>query len=148
MMWPHPGEHQLLNRSEHPLLQGMKSYKPMLAKLRNWSHEHYRAALSAYFGGGTIGCETCGLPLIVLFAPIDQLPDWLQAVLWNWQWSDEVKLVNTFCPRCQTTCNTSLAGLVLALPEARAFAQTQPRIRTLPAQPLETQGRSALLTVI
>jgi RNA polymerase sigma-70 factor (ECF subfamily) len=141
-----PGEHQLLNRSEHPLLHGMKSYKPMLAKLRNWSHEHYRAALSAYFGGGTIGCETCGLPLIVLFAPIDQLPDWLQAVLWDWQWSDEVKLVNTFCPRCQTTCNTSLAGLVLALPEARAFAQTQPRIRTFPAQQLETEGRPALMT--
>jgi RNA polymerase sigma-70 factor (ECF subfamily) len=141
-----PGEHQLLNRSEHPLLQGMKSYKPMLAKLRSWSHEHYRAALAAYFGGGTRGCQTCGMPLLVLFAPMEQLPDWLQAVLWEWQWSDEVKLVNTFCPRCQTTCNTSLSGLVLALPEARAFVRAQARIRTLPTQSLETEGRPALLT--
>lgn len=141
-----PGEHQLLTRSEHPLLRGMKSYKPMLAKLRKWSHTHYRAALAGYFRGETITCETCGLPLVVLFAPIDQLPDWLQAVLWDWQWSDEAKLVNTFCPHCQTTCNTSLAGLVLNLPEAQTFAQTQARIRTFPAQPLETQGRSALLT--
>ena len=141
-----PGEHQWLSRNELPLLRGMRSYKPMLTKLRQWSYEHYRPALAAYFAGKSKGCETCGRPLIVLFGPTDQLPDWLQAVLWEWHWSDEFNLVNTFCPYCQDISNTSLAGLVLALPEARAFAHAQPRIRTLPAQALETEGRSALLT--
>jgi RNA polymerase sigma-70 factor (ECF subfamily) len=141
-----PGEHQFLSRNKLPLLRDMKSYKPMLTKLRQWCHEHYRAALAAYFGGETMLCETCRQPMIVLFAPTAQLPDWLRAALWDWQRTDEGKMVHTFCPRCQTTCNTRLSELVLNLPEARAFAHTQSRIRTLPAQPLETEGRSALLT--
>jgi len=143
-----PGEHELLNRNELPLLQGMRSYKPMLTKLKTWCHEHYRAALAAYFDGGTMLCDICRQPLMVLFAPAEQLPDWLKATLWYWELSNEIKLVNTFCPRCQGSCSTTLSGLVLTLPEARAFAHAHPRIRTLPAQSLETEGRSALLTRI
>lgn len=141
-----PSEHQLLSRNELPLLRGMKSYKPMLVQLRNWCYGHYRAALTAYFGGETIACEICRQPLIVLFSPIEHYPDYLQAALRDWQWFDEGKLVSTFCSYCQNACNSTLSSLVLNLPEARAFVHAQSRIRTLPAQPLETQGRSALLT--
>ena len=141
-----PGEHQLLSRNELPLLQGMKSYKPMLTQLRNWCHGHYRAALAAYSGGEAIACETCRQPLIVLLARIEHYPDYLRAALRDWRWFDEGKLVSTYCPHCQNACNTTLSGLVLTLPETRAFAHAQSRICTLPAQPLETQGRSALLT--
>lgn len=141
-----PNEHQWLNRNELPLLQGMTSYKPMLTKVRKWSHKHYRAALVAYFNGGTLLCEACRQSLIVLLASIEQLPDWLQGTIKDCAWSDSAKLVSTFCPHCQTACNTSLPGLVLSLPEARVFAQMQERIRTLPVQSLETEGRAALLT--
>lgn len=143
-----PGEDQLLSRNELPLLQSMKSYKPMFTRLKQWCHEHYRAALAAYFTGGTIGCPACGQPLMVLLAPIEQLPDWLQTSLGDLKWPNEDKLVNTVCLRCQAACNTTLSGLVLTLPEARAFAHTHPRIRTLPIQSLETDGRPALLTRI
>jgi RNA polymerase sigma-70 factor (ECF subfamily) len=141
-----PGEYQLVSRNELPFLQGMKSYKPMLTQLRNWCHRHYRAALTAYFGGETIACEACKQPLIVLLARIEDYPDYLRTALRDWQWFDEGKLVSTFCPNCQHACNTTLSGLVLNLPETRAFAHAQSRITTLPVQPLETQGRSALLT--
>ena len=126
----------------------MKSYKPMLTRLRQWCHQHYRTALTAYFNDGTMTCDTCGQPLTILLAPLEQLPDWLQNSLWHWKWPNNVKLLNTFCSRCQTSCNTTLSGLVLTVPEARAFADTHPRIRTLPVQSLETEGRPALLTRI
>lgn len=141
-----PGEHQLLSRNELPLLQGMKSYKPMLTRLRNWCHGHYRAALAAYFGGEAITCETCRQTLVVLLARIERYPDYLRGTLQNWQWFDEGKLVSTYCSHCQNACNTTLSGLVLNLPETHAFVRAQSRICTFPAQPLETQGRSALLT--
>ncbi len=141
-----PGTHQLLHRSELPLLKGMRSYKPMLTKLRQWSYDHYHAALAAHFAGESAPCEVCGQPLTVLFGPTEQLPERMQALLWEWRWSAEFNMVNTFCPRCQMMSNTSLAGLVLGLPEARAFVHAQSRIRTVPAQALETQGRAALLT--
>lgn len=141
-----PGEHQRLSRSELPALRGMKSYKPMLARLRNWGHEHYRAALAAYFDGGTISCDTCERPLEVRITSVEHLPAWLQADLRDLPWASKGKMVTTFCPHCQTYCCSSLSGLALYLPETRAFTLTRPRIRTLPAQPLETEGCSALLT--
>jgi hypothetical protein len=39
-----------------------------------------------------------------------------------------------------------LEGLVLALPESRLFMQKHPRIRTLPEQIVEAEGRSAVVT--
>ena len=91
-------------------------------------------------------CDTCGQPLTILLAPLEQLPDWLQNSLWHWKWDNGVKLLNTLCSRCQTSCNITLSGLALTQSEAIAFAHAHPRMRTLPVQSLETEGRPALLT--
>ncbi|HEY0757346.1 MAG TPA: RNA polymerase sigma factor [Ktedonobacteraceae bacterium] len=141
-----PHDQQLLSKNELPLLRGMKSYKPMFTQLRNWCHDHYRAALAGYFSGEPLTCETCGQALSTYLALLEHYPEHLRAILWEWQWLDEGKLLSTFCPHCQNACHTTLAALVLNLPEARQFARAESRILTLPTQSLETQGRSALLT--
>ncbi|HET8845338.1 MAG TPA: sigma-70 family RNA polymerase sigma factor [Ktedonobacteraceae bacterium] len=136
---------RLLSRSELPLLQGLKGYKPMLTRLRGWAHGYYRSALTAYFAGESIRCEACGRAQEIFLTTLEQLPTWMQETLWDMQWFDTARLLSTACIYCQATCNTSLSGLALALPETQAFLRAYTRCRTLPAQSLEAQGRPALL---
>lgn len=49
------------------------------------------------------------------------------------------------CRQCGSTYDTQLLGVALARPETRAFWRTHQRIRSLPIQSLEIDGREALL---
>ena len=51
--------------------------------------------------------------------------------------------IRVHCSACDWATNTSLAGLVMALPDAQRFWRENPRIRTLPAQEIEIQGSPA-----
>ncbi|HEV8194347.1 MAG TPA: hypothetical protein VGP82_23090 [Ktedonobacterales bacterium] len=50
------------------------------------------------------------------------------------------------CGSCSATYTVGLSGLVLCLPEAQHFWRTHPRIVTLPAREIESDGCAAILT--
>jgi len=54
--------------------------------------------------------------------------------------------ITLYCPVCDWASNKSLAGFVIALPEAQRFWREHPRMKMLPAQELEAQGSLAFLT--
>ncbi|GCE14776.1 RNA polymerase sigma factor [Tengunoibacter tsumagoiensis] len=141
-----PEQNQLLSKNELSALIHLKSYKPMMAKLRRWCHSYYRTALSAYFNGEKLLCELCGKPGIIQLGRVTELPSWLQIALQDWQWAGGERIISTFCEHCEASCNTTLSGLVLSLPEVHTFIQEQEKIRTLPDRRLEVDGRPALLT--
>lgn len=50
------------------------------------------------------------------------------------------------CPSCKAETLQPLAGLLLALPAGSRFRREHPRMRILPEQEVETDGRTCLVT--
>ena len=130
-------------------IKDVKGYKPMLSRLRIWSHHYYRTGLRE----GTIACEECGRMQDISISLPQDLPDWVlddydqSRPRWAWRNLGEGKrLVSIRCPSCRNSCTTTLDGMALSLPEARQFQNDHPRIRTLPMQEIEAEGRPALVT--
>ena len=125
----------LISRNSLPTLQGVKGYKPLFSRLMNWCDSYYRTGLSQ----GVIACEGCVRNLAVCIAPPP-----LYALTYLQEKNEPT--VNICCKSCNSTFTTPLEHLSLTLPEGRRFWQKHPRIRTLPKQYIEADGREAILT--
>jgi Zn finger protein HypA/HybF involved in hydrogenase expression len=130
-----PAKEDFVSHSYLTVLQGLKGYKPLLTRLTQWCDRYYRAVLSK----DTVLCEDCGNKLSVQIGlPPQSALAWIQKT--------NSRTVNAICTFCNSTSTIGLEGLVLALPESRLFMQKHPRIRTLPEQIVEAEGRSAVVT--
>jgi RNA polymerase sigma factor (sigma-70 family) len=144
---PEPDE--VVSKNMHlAALRGVRGYKPLYSRLGAWCNHTYRTGLRE----GTIACEDCGRMQDVSICTLQELPDWAlrdreRSPIWvgNYLARGE-RLISILCPSCQNSSLTTLDGLTLSLPEARQFHQSHPRIRTLPRQQIEAEGRPALLT--
>lgn len=130
-----PGRDDLVSQNHLPILQGIRGYKPLFSRLILWCDNYYRTSLN----NDISLCKDCGRPLSV---HIGVPPFWVAA----WLRETNRRTVNIKCTFCNTQSSTHLEGLVLALPEGRQFLQTHTRIRTLPRQYVEVEGRAAIIT--
>ncbi|QBD80569.1 RNA polymerase sigma factor [Ktedonosporobacter rubrisoli] len=138
-----PGADEAVSTNQISALKGIKSYKPLYARHGTWCHRYYYTALDK----GSVECEDCGTVQPVTICHIDELPEWMLRYPYNLKcrWEGHNCVVNTACPVCQMACTTSLEGLTMSLPAARQFYREHQRIRTLPTQEVETEGRRALV---
>ena len=136
------GEVQSYN--DLPLLRGVKSYKTLVTSLRNWCASYYWTGLRA----GSVLCEECGRVLPVGICTTDDLPNWVRSHDERTKWTchNTHRFVTILCESCHASYRTVLEYLVLGLPEGRQFLQAHPRIRTLPNQEVDVNGRRALIT--
>ncbi len=127
-----------------PLLKGVKGYKPMFTRLRNWCSHYYWTGLR----DGFVLCEGCGRILPVRISGVEDLPNWVQSINDGTEWTRRYmgRFVTILCETCRGSFTTTLESLVLELPEGRQFSQAHPRIRTLPSQEVEAEGRRAIVT--
>jgi RNA polymerase sigma factor (sigma-70 family) len=127
-----------------PLLQGVKGYKPLSTRLAIWENDYYQSALNK----GRIPCATCGRMLPVNICLVEEIPPraWLKEWVPSWYRETQDRIVSITCPACRSACNTPLDSLALTLPEGRSFLQSYPRVRTLPFEHVEAQGREAIIT--
>jgi hypothetical protein len=96
-----------------------------------------------------IVCEVCGHILPVSIRSFEDMPDWVRShdASYGWTWPDnENRFIVILCEFCRASCKTSLDSLLLCLPEGKQFLQAHPRIRTLPSQEIEAEGRRAILS--
>src|SRR5215213_2086189 len=114
------------------LLGNTKTYKPAYSRLLAAFAPLYRQALTSQ----PAPCMACGHQVEVILEhhrTADKHP----------HVSSQITL---YCPVCDWASNKSLAGFVIALPEAQRFWREYPRMKILPAQELEVQGSLAFLT--
>lgn len=124
-----------LTRNYYPdLLSGVKGYKPALNRLRTWSNSFYRAAIER----GEAACINCGRMVALKMEIPRDASTWMKAR------SEHAFCID--CPSCHSTCYNVLENLTLELPEGLRFLQTHPRIRTLPYEYVEAEGRPAVVT--
>jgi RNA polymerase sigma-70 factor (ECF subfamily) len=126
----------LLHTHAISILGGVKGYKPAISRVYNWSHHYYRPHLL----NPTIPCVTCGRPTILRKGPSDH-PDLAP----RYHQHHGLFHVCEYCSPARSYW-ASLEWLVLSLPEGRSFQQGNPRIRSLPAQEIERDGRPAIVT--
>ncbi len=130
-----PDSEDFVSQNHLSVLRGLKGYKPLLSRLMQWCDHYYREGLSK----NTVFCEDCGNRLSVQIG----LPP-LSALAWVRRSNN--RTVNIVCKFCNSTCTISLEELSLTLPEGRQFMQKYPKIRTLPRQYVEKDGRAAIIT--
>lgn len=114
------------------VLSGARTYQRALHRMLAWAYRYYAPHLPAK----RIPCYGCGrlLPLV------HERPTYLApSPIGN---DLGVRYV---CPSCGSDCWHSLDGLALATPVGTAFYQRHPRLRTLPHQRVEAQGREAVV---
>jgi RNA polymerase sigma-70 factor (ECF subfamily) len=136
---------EVFNRSDSlPALRGVKGYKPLYSRLAAWCDHYYRTGLRE----GSAACASCGAAIAASIMTPRDFPRWLRDKQEMQMWvrhSDE-RVVAILCGRCRSSCITSLEGLILESAEGQQFLKGHPRIRTLPRQRLEVDGRAAILT--
>jgi len=139
-----PGTEEALSANRVSLLKGVKGYKPLQSRLRVWCDHYYRAGLSS----GSIACQACGRMVPLIISAFEDLPGWARRRndSLRCMWHNDDRVVAVLCPSCQMSSLISLESLVLSLPAGRQFLHISPKIRTLPKQHVEAEGRSALVT--
>ncbi len=113
------------------VLAGVNGYKVAFTRLLVWGADYYRHSLVCR----AAACPKCGIPAPVRLGPPAHWPPVPHTA----------HHLHLHCDRCGITPNTALAGLVLALPEARHFWRAHRRIRLLPERAVDAAGRAALL---
>ncbi len=127
-----PGTDELISQNYLPILKGLKGYKPLLSRLMLWCNSYYRSGLS----NETTLCIKCGgATFTKLFSPED-MPVGFRGT---------GRGVSIVCTLCAASYNTLLAPLILESPEGQRFLQAYPRLRMLPEQYVETNGRNAII---
>jgi RNA polymerase sigma-70 factor (ECF subfamily) len=115
-----------------PGAQGLTSSKSLLARHCLNLDVVYRSALASRRGAC---CMRCGSDLVVgQWLPGDSLPD--GALLYG---------MYLHCPTCDLLDGGSPWHLSLDTPEAQRFWRRHPRMRALPTQEVEAEGRPALV---
>lgn len=115
------------------VMAGVRGYKRATERLRAWVHRYY----TPHLPHRRIPCHNnCG-PLITLTheRPDNIAPSPIGNDLG----------VRHVCPVCGSDCWHSLDGLALATAAGTTFRQRNPRIRTLPHQYVEAQGRAIVI---
>ena len=122
-------------RAEEPgLFAGVQGVLSAYRRALAASHTYYRQA----FAENVAKCPACGGRAIVhRRLPERELPRLREA-----------RGAHVRCCECDATFHVSLGGLILALPEARAFWRKHHRIRALPECEIEIGGRTALVSRI
>ena len=115
----------------HGLLDGIVGYRAALNRTATWAHHFY----SELFLGRTTVCVSCGGSVR---REVQHSGEALMSPHSGMAW-------HFVCRQCGSTYDTQLLGVALARPETRAFWRTHQRIRSLPIQSLEIDGREALL---
>jgi RNA polymerase sigma factor (sigma-70 family) len=139
-----PGDEVLSKNESVPALVDVKSYRPAYARLAKWCDTFYRQGLREGVGR----CLTCKRMVPVKISPAQELRElrWLNEDRPRWTWTPGERLVNMICSHCASVSCISLEGLVISLPQGRAFLREQQRIHFLPYRSLEFAGRSAIVT--
>ena len=139
-----PDPDELLNKNYLPVLKGIRSYKPLYARLAVWCDRYYRAGLKT----GSAACIRCGRTTPALIEAPENFPTWMRNTedMGMWMRHPSDRYVAIACEQCASASITSLEALILESQAGQQFLQAHARIRTLPSQPLEYHGRAALLT--
>ncbi len=139
-----PGDQVLSKNEGVSSLKGIKSFKPAFARLGEFCHTYYRQGLR----DGSMLCSICGHTIPVKLSPAEEVRQlgWLSHDAPVWVLPKHERLVNIVCQHCSNINCTSLEGIVLALPEGRAFMRAHPRIHLLPYRTIEFAGRPAIIT--
>ena len=116
------------------IIGGLRQPRAIANRTAVWAHGYFRGALHRR----TVPCPTCRQPATVRLR--------LQQDTASLLTDPHVVLVH--CDMCGEATNASFGGLVMALPEAQRFWRRHRRIRSLPAQEVETAGRPALVTTL
>lgn len=139
-----PGDEVLSKNESIPVLKGIKSFKPAFARVSEWCHTYYRRGLR----DGAVLCDGCGFSMPTRISRPEEIREltWLSQDSPKWIGRQSERLVNMICPRCSSINCIALEGLVLSLPEGRAFQRTHTRIHLLPYRSIEFAGRPAVVT--
>ena len=130
----YPDPNQLHIHADLPtILGGVKGYQRAHSRLGAWVDRYYRPHLRAH----VVPCVQCGRPAPLRKDRPSYLPPSPQG--------NDLGLRH-LCDICGRDHWESLDGLLLATPQGRAFLRRHPRIRTLPSDEVEAQGRLALVT--
>lgn len=119
----------LVHTNSRAILGGVKSYKRAFERLWAWVNAYYPPHLSAR----AVPCLRCGRTTPLRQGNSDQTA--LRGVT-----------LEHDCPACDTSHYISLDALILAHPAGRRFQQRHPRLRLLPREEVEAQGRLASVT--
>ena len=110
----------------------VKSYGRLLARMQQGAHEMYRLGLEA----GQAPCPICAQSMRLRTGPPELgMPG-----------GEYPRQVHARCTACGSLSETTLEGLVLAMPEVRRFWREHPRIRLLPAREVDAEGEPAAVT--
>jgi RNA polymerase sigma-70 factor (ECF subfamily) len=111
----------------------VKGYGRALTRTLDWVARYYQPALESR----TIACYICGavLPLYPLVPLHMAAGNGRQALGFQHR-----------CPVCHAASTQPLAGLLLASQEGRRFRRDHPRMRILPEQEIEADGRTCVVT--
>ncbi|RPJ37518.1 MAG: hypothetical protein EHM21_18015, partial [Chloroflexi bacterium] len=115
------------------LLGSVKTYRPAYNRLLTGLAAFYSQALQTR----SAGCLACGRPVVIHVTRQAERPR---------SPVQEPIGIRIHCSACDWATNTSLRGLVMALPEAQRFWRENPRMRAHPAQEIEFQGAPAYIT--
>ncbi len=132
---PDPEDHMLHTHSLK-ILGGVKGYKTAMTRIYRWDYSYYQPSLLTL----VVPCMHCGRPCPLQKGPSDH-PSMTP-------WHRNRHGVFHCCDRCTPDDYSwsSLEFMVLSLPEAQNFKREHPRIRALPAQEIEAEGRPAIIT--
>jgi hypothetical protein len=132
---PDPEDHMLHTHSLK-ILGGVKGYKPAMTRIYKWDYSYYQLNLLTL----VVPCMHCGRPCQLQKGPSDH-PSLTP-------WHRNRHGVFHCCDYCTPDDYSwsSLEFMVLSLPEAQNFKREHSRIRALPAQEIEAEGRPAIVT--
>ncbi len=111
------------------LLGNVKTYKPAYARLLSCLLPLYRQALQSH----TVPCMACGQAVDVRIHDVSKKDQY------------ETRQIHLLCPACGWASNKAFSGLMLSLPEVQQFWREHPRLRTLPAREIESDGSLAFV---
>ena len=114
------------------LLEGISSFKPAYNRAAEFMSRTYRR----YLDEGVAHCLNCGAETPLLDGKPDFLPEEFRSMIGK----------HYLCQACGSRSDSSLAGLIIVIPEVRAFYRDNPRIRRLPDRFIETDGHAAVVT--
>jgi len=116
------------------LLGNIKTYKPAYSRLLAALTPLYQQALTSR----PAHCLACGNQLQVMVEHDQRTHKHARKF--------SQSQISLHCPACGWASNKSLAGFVIALPEAQRFWREHPRMKMVPAQEIDVQGSLAFLT--
>ncbi len=114
------------------LLAGVKAFKPALTRILLTSRDYYTPTLIRR----EAACPSCRRSLQLKRGLGHSTPRFLR----------DHPAVHVCCPACGDRRDTTLAHLLLTLPEGRSFWREHPRMRVLLPREVETDGQPALVS--